>query len=39
LGTGFLLQELVVIRFLAEDVGKLLDEVLDRMLRALSHSR
>jgi very-short-patch-repair endonuclease len=36
-----LLQEngYLVLRFLAEDVGKRLDEVLDAILRALSHQR
>lgn len=29
----------VALRFLAEDVGKRLDEVLDTILRALSHRR
>jgi len=29
----------IVLRFLAEDVGKRLDEVLDAILRALSHER
>jgi very-short-patch-repair endonuclease len=38
---GLLLQEssYIVLRFLAEDVGKRLDEVLDAILRALSHRR
>lgn len=37
----FLLQEngYLVLRFLAEDVGKHLDEVLDAILRALAHRR
>jgi len=36
-----LLQEnsYLVLRFLAEDVGKRLDEVLDAIIRALSHQR
>jgi very-short-patch-repair endonuclease len=29
----------LVLRFLAEDVGKNLDQVLDAILRALSHQR
>jgi very-short-patch-repair endonuclease len=37
----YLLQEngYLVLRFLAEDVGKSLDEVLDAILRALAHRR
>jgi very-short-patch-repair endonuclease len=37
----YLLQEngYLVLRFLAEDVGKRLDEVLDAILRALAHRR
>jgi very-short-patch-repair endonuclease len=37
----FLLQEngFLVLRFLAEDVGKRLDDVLDAILRAMAHQK